>query len=87
VRVRAERGRWALHAYLVWEGDTRGVSETGRSVRETCGATEGTVLAELEVVMPPQTPLQLVHDVSLHLQSKVEKVRVERERGASLRVL
>lgn len=34
------------------------------------------MLAELEVVMSPHTPLQVVHDVSLDLQSKVEKVRV-----------
>ena len=51
-----------------------GGAECG-SVRET-RAAEDAVLVELEVVMPPQTPLQLVHDVSLDLQSKVERVRI-----------
>jgi divalent metal cation (Fe/Co/Zn/Cd) transporter len=31
-------------------------------------------LVELEVVMPPQTTLLLVHDISLDLQKKVEQV-------------
>uniref|UniRef100_A0A7S0MQG6 Cation efflux protein cytoplasmic domain-containing protein n=1 Tax=Pyramimonas obovata TaxID=1411642 RepID=A0A7S0MQG6_9CHLO len=31
-------------------------------------------LVELEVVMPPETPLRIVHDVSLDLQTKIEQV-------------
>jgi hypothetical protein len=37
------------------------------------------VLVELEVVMPPHTPLHIVHDVSLDLQTKVEKVPAARD--------
>ena len=37
------------------------------------------MLVELEVVMPPHTPLHIVHDVSLDLQTKVEKVPAARD--------
>merc|ERR1712216_658062 len=33
-------------------------------------------LVELEVVMPPETSLKTVHDVSLDLQNKIEQVAV-----------
>ena len=37
------------------------------------------MLVELEVVMPPHTPLHIVHDVSLDLQTKVETVPAARD--------